>query len=79
MNVGLGFNPAAFARTSNAPTQSQVNSQAAAGSGSAFARDSVVRTSNKQKSMRAIGLGIVGTKKVLDKAGVTKVAGARKR
>lgn len=79
MNVGLGFNPAAFSRASNAPTQSQVDKQAAAGSGNAFARDSVVRSSNRRKSMRAIGLGIVGTKKVLDKAGVTKVAGTRKR
>lgn len=79
MNVGLGFNPAAFARVSNSPSQSQVNSQAAAGSGNAFARDSVVRTSSRRKSMRAIGLGIVGTKKVLDRAGVTKVAGTRKR
>jgi len=74
MNLALAFSPAALSRATVGPSQAQVNAQVAAGSGNAFSRDSVVRTTHRRDSMRAVGLGLVATKRVLDRAGTTKVA-----
>lgn len=71
MNVGLAFNPAAFARPTNAPTQAQVNAQVATGSGSDFARDRVSNNSQRERSMSHM-LGKISAKKVTLKA--TQVA-----
>ena len=78
MNLGFSLNIANIFRSSAAPTQAQVNQQVSSGAGSAFARDSVSRKGQKRKALNAIGAR-VGTKKVLDRAGVTKVAAAKKR
>lgn len=79
MNIGFGMNPAAFARIGGTPTQAQVNQQVAmTGAATGFqAQDRMVKDSGRQASMRAVG-GKVAQKKVLDKAGVTKPAGAKK-
>ena len=55
MNVGFAFNPAAFARSTTAPTQAQVNAQVSSGSGSDFARDRVVRGNDRTKSLAMVG------------------------
>lgn len=78
MNVGLSFNPAMFSRATMGPSQAQVNAQASVSSGSDYARDCVVINSNRQKAAKLVG-NRVGKKRVLDKAGVTKVAAAKKR
>ncbi len=78
MNVGLGFNPMAFARVASATQNTQAQTQAVAhAGGNEFARDCVVRNSHRAKSMRLVGAR-VGQKKVLDKAGVTKPTAAKK-
>ncbi len=77
MNVGMSFNPAMFA-LGKAPSGSQINAQAAVTGGVQTARDSVVRETRQSKAMKLVG-NQAGLKKVLDKAGITKVAGAKKR
>ena len=77
MNVGMSFNPALFA-LGKQPSSSQINAQAAVTGGVQSARDSVVRESRQAKAMKLVG-NQVGLKKVLDKAGITKVASAKKR
>lgn len=79
MNIGLGLNPAAFSRATTGPTQAQVSGQVQSGGGSTTARDKLSKSENRRRAMQAVGLGVVGTRRVLDRAGVTKVAGAKKR
>jgi hypothetical protein len=78
MNLSMAFNIGALARTVKGPSQAQVNQQVSQGAGSSFARDSVTRKSHRQNALNMIGAR-VGTKRVLDKAGVTKVAAPKKR
>ncbi len=79
MNVGMGMNLAAFARVGGAPSQAQVNAQVAvAGAACAHqAQQDRMEKSGRQQSMKLVGAK-VAVKKVLDKAGVTKPAGAKK-
>jgi hypothetical protein len=79
MNVGLGFNPMAFARAINSPAQNaQAQAQAVAqAGGNEFARDTMIKDTNRAAAMKATGAK-VSQKKVLDKAGVTKPTAAKK-
>jgi hypothetical protein len=80
MNVGLGFNPAAFSRASMGPSQAQVQAQGTmTGASAAYgAQDKMTREKARESAMKAIGQ-VTSRKKVTDKAGVTKVTGAKKR
>jgi|WetSurMetagenome_2_1015567.scaffolds.fasta_scaffold754819_2 hypothetical protein len=79
MNVGLGMNPAAFARVGGAPSQGQINQQVATtGAASAHqAQQDKMEKSQRSASMKLVGRA-VATKKVLDKAGVTKPGAVKK-
>lgn len=59
-------------------TASQVTEQMKH-SGHSAVRDSVVRTSQRRDAMRAVGVGIVGTNRMLRDAGATKVASAARK
>ncbi|MBI5509202.1 MAG: hypothetical protein HY903_10650 [Deltaproteobacteria bacterium] len=79
MNIGFGMNPAAFARVGGAPSQAQLNQQVAmtgASSASQAQQDRMEKT-QRQTSAKLVG-NAVATKKVLDKAGVTKPGGVKK-
>ena len=77
MNIGFGFNPAAIMKAIKGPSQAQVNQQAATGAGSTSARDSVAKSDQRKKAMHAVGAK-VGERKVLDLAGITKPAAAKR-
>ena len=79
MNVAFGMNLAGFARVGGAPSQAQVNQQVATtGAASAVqAQQDKMEKTQRNASMKAVGRA-VATKKVLDKAGVTKPASVKK-
>ena len=79
MNVGLAFNPAAFATVGSAPSQAKINQQVAmTGASAAYnAQDRLVKDSHRSASLKLVG-SRVGQKKVLDKAGVTKPSSVKK-
>ncbi|MEZ4270490.1 MAG: hypothetical protein R3C68_03340 [Myxococcota bacterium] len=73
MNINLGnIMPRFFA----APTQSQLNAQAAVGGGTDTARDKVQRDKNKTKRAHLMG-NAIGNKRVLDKE--TKITETKKK
>ncbi len=78
MNVALAMNLTALPRPSTAPSQAQVNAQVQQGAGSDGSRDRLVRCGDRARSMLLIGAK-VAARSVLDKAGITKVAAAKKR
>jgi hypothetical protein len=69
MNVGLGFNPMAFARAIASPAQNaQAQAQAVAqAGGNEFARDTMIKDTNRAKAMKATG-NKVAAKKIEVKA-----------
>ncbi len=79
MHIGFGLNPAAFSRATTGPTQAQVNAQISTGGGSMTARDKLVKSDRRRRSMRAVGLGLVSSRRALEQAGVTKASAAKNR
>ena len=79
MNVAFGMNLAAFARVGGAPSQAQVNQQVATtGAASAHqAQQDKMEKTQRSASLKMVGTA-VATKKVLDKAGVTKPSSVKK-
>ena len=79
MNVAFGMNLAAFARAGGTPTQAQVNQQVAiCGAAAAHnAQQDRMEKTRRNASMKSVGKA-VATKKVLDKAGVTKPSNVKK-
>ena len=77
MNVGLAFNPAAFAMSSMTNNTAKATQAAAIAGGTEFARDKMVKSSQRRRSMNLVGAK-VSQKRVLDKAGVTKPAAAKR-
>lgn len=63
--------------SSAAPSQAARDLQLASGGGSDVARDRIVRNDQRSRALRLTGAR-VGTKRVLDQAGVTKPAAARR-
>ena len=79
MNVAFGMNLAAFGRVGGAPTQAQLNQQVATtGAATALqAQQDKMEKTQRTASMKTLGTA-VATKKVLDKAGVTKPSAVKK-
>jgi len=79
MNVAMGMNLAAFARVGGAPSQAQLSQQVATtGAAAAYnAQQDRMEKTQRNSSMKMVG-GAVATKKVLDKAGVTKPSSVKK-
>ena len=79
MSLSLGFNLANVFKVGG-PTQQQVNQQAAITGGAAAVQtqDRMIKDKHRSESLRLVGHK-VGERRVLDKAGITKVASAKKR
>lgn len=62
------------------PSQAKVNAQVSASGGAAAtqAQDQLVKDKQRANAMKMIGAK-VSSKKVTDKAGITKIAGTKKR
>ncbi len=75
MNLGFGSIAALFRPTG--PTQAQVNQQIALGGGNEVVRDKMVRDERRSRAMHLTGKERA-KKVMLDKAGVTKPAGAKR-
>jgi hypothetical protein len=76
MNLGFGSLASIF-RPTGAPSQQQLNQQVAIGGGAETARDKLVRDVQRSRALKLTGAK-VGERKVLDKAGVTKPAAAKR-
>jgi len=78
MNLAFGIaSMASTFRPTAAPSQGAQNLQLAQGGGNDLVRDRIVRADNRQKSLALTGAK-VGTRRMLDRAGVTKPASAKK-
>lgn len=76
MNLSFG-NIVQLFRPSAGPTQGQLNQQIAQGGGSENARDRMVKDERRNRSMKMTG-NRVAQSQMLDKAGVTKPAAAKR-
>jgi hypothetical protein len=76
MNLGFGGIASLF-RPTALPSQQALNQQVAVGGGNEMVRDRIDRDHKSRDALKVTGAK-VGTKKVLDKAGVTKPAAAKR-
>ncbi len=78
MGFAAGFaNIVSLFRPTTAPSQEQVNQQAAVGGGSDSSRDKLVKDDRRSRSLKVTGQKVL-QKQMLDRCGVTKPAAAKR-